>query len=121
MDKREAIGRALPVVVVVVVVRGVKEGSHRQGGNSGCSRQEQHRRRSAVSGALNAKDRKNLDFLPKVLGSHTENGTERGEDSSRTGGKGYTPLARDSSCSQWRGLVTWRAFLGRYPIDSWTR
>lgn len=109
----------------MVVVRRVKEGPelgpHRQGGNRGCSRQEQHHQRSVVSGALNAKDRKNLDFLPRVLGRHTENGTERGEDSSWTGGKGYTPLARDSSCSQWLGLVTWRAFLGRYPIESWTR
>lgn len=72
------------MVVVVVVVRGVKEGPelgpHRQGGNRGCSRQEQHCQRSVLSGAVNAKDRKNLNFLPRVLGSHTEHGTERGVD-----------------------------------------
>ena len=77
MHRREAAGRALPGVVVVVV-RGVEEGpeldSHRQGGDTGCSRQERHYQRSVPSGALNAKDRKNLDFLPRVLGAAQDMG-----------------------------------------------
>lgn len=72
MDKLEASRRVLPALVVVVGRR-AEEGSesspHRQEGDRGCSKKEQHCQRSFPSGALNAKDGKNLDFLPRVLGA----------------------------------------------------
>lgn len=68
-------------MVVVVMGRGVEEGPelgpHRQGDNKGCSRQEQYCKRSVPFGTLNAKNGKNLDFLPRVLGGTQSMGLGR--------------------------------------------
>lgn len=72
MDKWEAAGSVLPAMVVVVgrrVEEGPELSAHRQEGDRGCSKKEQHCQRSFPSGALNAKDGKNLHFLPRVLGA----------------------------------------------------
>lgn len=45
-------------------------------GVTSCSKQEEHCQRSVPSGTLNAKDRKNLGFLPGVWGALQDMGLE---------------------------------------------
>lgn len=123
MDKWEAAGKALPVVVVG---RGVEEGPelghHRQGcdklfqaGNN--AQQEEHCQRSVPSGTLNAKDGKNLGFLPRVRGAIQDMGLE--EVWTACGQVGRAEVVRPMR--GWRGVVCTSTWAYPFTITSRSR